>query len=122
MPAIFGASKSSDRLDSMRAGVDLGGTKIDALIVEGERNIFARARQPTPIEGGGPAVVKAIARAVEDAAEAAAVSVDQLTGVGVGSPGAVDPAAGTVGFNSNLAGGWVDPYPFAEDLARLLGT
>src|SRR5215472_9169940 len=90
----------------MRAGVDLGGTKIDALIVE----------------GGGPAVVEAIARAVEDAAEAAAVSVDQLTGVGVGSPGAVDPAAGTLGFNSNLAGGWVDPYPFAVELARLVGT
>jgi glucokinase len=59
---------------------------------------------------------------VADAADAAAVGVDRLTGVGVGSPGAVDTAAGTVGFNSNLAGGWTDPHPFAEELARRVGT
>jgi len=106
----------------MHAGVDLGGTKIDALILERERNVLGRARRPTPTEGGAAAVLEAIARAVEDAADAAGVRVDQLAGVGVGSPGAVDTAAGTIGFNSNLAGGWVDPYPFAEELARRIGT
>src|SRR5215471_7096490 len=106
----------------MRAGVDLGGTKIDVLIIEGEREVHGRARRPTPIEGGAAAIVAAVARTVEDAADAAAVRVDQLTGVGVGSPGAVDTAAGTVGFNSNLAGGWTDPYPFAEELVRREGT
>jgi glucokinase len=105
----------------MRAGVDLGGTKIDVLIVDGEREVRGRARRPTPTGGGAPAVVAAIARTVEDAAAAAAVHVDQLDGVGVGSPGAVDTTAGTVGFNSNLAGGWTDPYPFAEELLRRLG-
>ena len=74
----------------MRAGVDLGGTKIDVLIVEGEREVLGRARLPTPTQGGAPAIVAAIARSVEDAAEAAAMRVDELTGVGVGSPGAVD--------------------------------
>src|SRR5215469_3442908 len=106
----------------MRAGVDLGGTKIDVLIVEGEREVRGRARRPTPTEGGAPAVVAAIARTVADAADDAAVGVDQLTGVGVGSPGAVDTTAGTVGFNSNLAGGWTDPYPFAEELGRRIGA
>ena len=106
----------------MRAGVDLGGTKIDVLIVEREREVFGRMRRPTPTEGGAAAVVAAIARTVADAADAAAVRVDQLTGVGVGSPGAVDTAAGTVGFNSNLAGGWTDPYPFAEELVQRVGT
>jgi glucokinase len=106
----------------MRAGVDLGGTKIDVLILEQERDVLGRARRPTPSEGGAGAVVEAISKAVEEAADDASASVDELTGVGVGSPGAVDPAAGTVGFNSNLAGGWNDPYPFAEELARLVGT
>ena len=103
----------------MRAGVDLGGTKIDVLIVEGEQDVRGRLRRPTPTEGGAGAVGEAIARTVEEAADTAAVEVGQLTGVGVGSPGAVDTAAGTVGFNSNLAGGWSDPYPFAEELARV---
>jgi glucokinase len=106
----------------MRAGVDLGGTKIDVLIVEGEQDVRGRLRRPTPTRGGAAAVVEAIARAVEEAADAAAVDVGRLTGVGVGSPGAVDTAAGTVGFNSNLAGGWNDPYPFADELARVIQT
>jgi glucokinase len=106
----------------MRAGVDLGGTKIEVLIVEQEREVLGRARRQTPTKGGAEAVVAAIARTVEDAADAAAVRVDQLAGVGVGSPGAVDAAAGTVGFNSNLAGGWTDAYPFAEELGRRVGT
>ena len=106
----------------MRAGVDLGGTKIDVLIVEGEQDVRSRKRRPTPAEGGARAIVEAIARTVEEAAEAAAIEVGQLTGVGVGSPGAVDTAAGTVGFNSNLAGGWDDPYPFAAELTRAIRT
>jgi glucokinase len=106
----------------MRAGVDLGGTKIDVLIVERDREVVGRARRPTPGKGGAAAVFAAVAGAVEDAAAAASVRVDGLAGVGIGSPGAVDSAAGTVGFNSNLAGGWTDPYPVAEELGRQLGT
>jgi glucokinase len=86
----------------MRAGVDLGGTKIDVLIVEGEQAVRGRSRQPTPTDGGAAAVVEAIARGVEEAAQAAAVDVSQLAGVGVGSPGVVDGVAGTIGFNSIL--------------------
>jgi glucokinase len=106
----------------MRAGVDLGGTKIEVLIVESEQDVRGRARRATPAEGGPAAVVETIARTVEEAAEAAGVRAAELTGVGVGSPGAVDSAAGTVGFNSNLAGGWSDPYPFADELGRMIET
>jgi glucokinase len=106
----------------MRAGVDLGGTKIDVLIVEGEQDVRGRARRPTPTEGAAAAIVEAIARTVEEAADAAGLEAGQLTGVGVGSPGAVDAAAGTIGFNSNLAGGWNGPYPFADELGRVIGT
>ncbi len=105
----------------MRAGVDLGGTKIEVLVIEGERNVLGRARNPTPAEGGAPAIVDAIARTVEDAVGTVGVGVERLTGVGVGSPGAVDEDAGTVGFNSNLAGGWRDPQPFAAELGKRLG-
>ena len=106
----------------MRAGVDLGGTKIDVLIVKDDRDVRGRARRPTPTDGGADAVVRAIAGAVGDAAADAEIGVDRLTGIGVGSPGAVDPDEGTVGFNSNLAGGWSDPHPFAEELTRLIGA
>ncbi len=104
----------------MRAGVDLGGTKIETLIVDGEREVLGRARNPTPSSGGAAAVVSAIVETVTAAAENAGLGVEELTGVGVGSPGAVDEASGTVALAANLAGGWVDPYPFEEELARIL--
>jgi glucokinase len=104
-----------------RAGVDLGGTKIEVLVVDGERDVLGRARRPTPTEGGADAVVAAIAGAVAEAATDAGMTTRDLTGVGVGSPGAVDEAAGTVGYASNLAGGWTDPFPVAEELAGLVG-
>jgi glucokinase len=104
-----------------RAGVDLGGTKIDVLVVDGERDVLGRARRPTPTEGGAPAIVAAIAEAVADATADAGTTAGELTGVGVGSPGAVDEAAGTVGHTSNLAGGWTDPFPVAAELGSLVG-
>jgi glucokinase len=106
----------------MRAGVDLGGTKIEVLLVEDEQTVVGRARNPTPTDGGAKAVVAAIAKTVEDAASSLGVEVGTLTGVGIGSPGAVDEGNGTVGFNSNLAGGWRDPHPFAAELDRQLGV
>jgi glucokinase len=106
----------------MHAGVDLGGTKVEILVLEGDQEVVGRARRPTPTEGGAAAIVEVIADGVEEAAAEAGATTAQLTGVGVGSPGAVDPAAGTVGFNSNLAGGWSDPYPFAEQLASRVST
>ncbi len=106
----------------MRAGVDLGGTKIDVLVVDGDREVLGRARRPTPTEGGAQAVVAAIAEAVGEAAAAAGTAVAELTGVGVGSPGAVDEPAGTVGPAWNLAGGWGDAFPFSDRLGQLLGV
>jgi glucokinase len=106
----------------MRGGVDLGGTKIEVLLIEDERTIVGRSRNPTPTEGGAEAVVAAIAKTVEDAAASVGVETSSLSGVGVGSPGAVDEEQGTVGVNSNLAGGWRNPYPFAAELGERLGT
>jgi glucokinase len=102
----------------MRAGVDLGGTKIDVLVIEDDRDVLGRARRPTPTAGGAAAIVEVITQTVEEAAQAAGATVEALTAVGVGSPGAVDEEAGAVGFNSNLAGGWTEPYPLAEELGR----
>lgn len=106
----------------MRGGVDLGGTKIEVLLVEDERTVVGRARNPTPTGGGADAIAAAIAKTVEDAAESVGVETGSLAGVGVGSPGAVDEQQGTVGFNSNLAGGWSEPFPLADDLEQRLGA
>lgn len=74
----------------VRAGVDLGGTKIQVVIVDDQNAILGQARRPTPLEGGPPGVAEEIVAAVREASEAAGVEPDSLGAIGVGSPGAVD--------------------------------
>ena len=106
---------------STRGGVDLGGTKIQAVVVDGNDNVVGDARQPTPTSGGPRDVVAAIASALREAAAKAGGDPGALSGVGVGSPGAVDAAAGTVTSARNLPG-WSGTFPLAQALGDAIGT
>jgi glucokinase len=88
-------------------------------VVGPDHAVVGQARHPTPTEGGPPAVTAAIARAVEEAAGSAGVAVEELGGVGVGSPGAVDHDSGTVAHARNLPD-WENPFPLATALADAL--
>jgi glucokinase len=105
----------------MRGGIDLGGTKIEAVILGGEDHVAGQARRATPSTGGPPAVVAELAKALQEAASAASVDASELRGVGVGSPGVVDTKAGTVARAGNLPD-WDEPFPLAKQLAKEVGT
>jgi glucokinase len=105
----------------MKCGVDLGGTKVQAVVVSDRFAVRGDARRPTPTAGGPPAVVATVAAAVRDAAEAAGTEVSALTGIGVGAPGAVDAEAGTVAEAGNLPD-WRQPFAFGPALEKALGT
>jgi len=106
-------------MGTFRAGIDLGATKIQTVVVGPDHAVVGQARRPTPTEGGPPDVAAEIAAAVEEAAESAGVAVEELAGAGVGSPGAVDQEAGTVAHARNLPN-WEEPYPLAATLADAL--
>jgi glucokinase len=89
---------------NLRAGVDLGGTKIQAVVVDDHGKVLGDSRHPTPTAGGPPDVIAAIALAVREAAAGAGTAPGALSGVGVGSPGDVDDRAGTVTSAGNLPG------------------
>lgn len=105
----------------MRAGLDLGGTKVLAAVVGSRHEVRGEAKRPTPSEGGPADVVAALADALREAAEAAGTTPDALTGVGVGSPGAVDSRAGVVAGASNLPG-FDGEVPLAALLSREVGA
>ena len=105
----------------LRGGIDLGGTKIEAIVVDGGHNVVGQARQPTPTEGGPGDVAAQMAAAMRGAAKAAGIETGTLAGVGVGSPGDVDESAGTVANARNLPG-WSDVFPLAQTLSEALGT
>jgi glucokinase len=106
----------------MRGGIDLGGTKIQAVVVDGSSEVRGDSRRPTPGKGGPPAVAEAIAGALADAAGDAGVELSDLSGVGVGSPGAVDAEAGTVANVGNIAEWTDEPFPMAAALTKLVGA
>ena len=101
-----------------RGGIDLGGTKIEAAVLDEEHNALGAARRPTPTSGGPPAVASAMALALRDAAAAAEIEPAELEGVGVGSPGTVED--GTVSSARNIPG-WEGSFPLAATLADALG-
>src|SRR6188768_976435 len=99
---------------SIRGGIDLGGTKIQA-------DVLGSSRMPTPTTGGPPDVADAMAAAIRDAAEEAGAGTGDLEGVGVGSPGAVDDSEGTVAAARNLPD-WEKAYPLRDELSSRLDT
>ena len=106
---------------ALRGGIDLGGTKIEAVVVDEDSAVRGSARRETPRTGGPQDVVRELAAAISEAAEAAEVFPEELAGVGVGSPGEVDRRAGTVARAGNLPG-WRGSFPVAEELGQKLGT
>lgn len=104
----------------LTAGVDLGGTKIQAVVCDAEHQVLGEYRCPTPTEGGPPDVADAIAAAVRRAATDAGADPDQVTAVGVGAPGQIDIDEGTVTQARNLPD-WDGSYALGPELGSRLG-
>jgi fructokinase len=94
-------------------GVDLGGTKIEIVAIDGDGRELARRRVATPRDDYG-ATVEAIARLIE--AEEARLGA--RGSVGMGHPGAISPATGLV---KNANSTWLNGRPLHTDLAARLG-
>jgi glucokinase len=112
---------SSTNSGAPRGGIDLGGTKIQAVVVDSGHAVIGQARHPTPTEGGPEDVAAAMASAMTEAAHQAGVETDALAGVGVGSPGDVDATGGTVTSARNLPG-WEGQFALGAALEEALGT
>lgn len=101
----------------MRVGVDIGGTKTEAVVLAPDGSIVARLRHPT---GFGPeSVVASAVLAVTDAVNAAGIPLSAIESIGVGIPGAVDARSGRVTHALNLG---VEHLELGAELSRHLAT
>ena len=75
------------RPDPVAVGIDLGGTKVEACLVDGGRKVLARERNPSEPGLGRERVVANILRLIADTAGGR-----PLGAVGLGTPGTYDPA------------------------------
>ena len=95
----------------MRIGIDLGGTKIEAIAIDGTREVLRR-RVDAP-RGDYTATISTVRELVS------AIELESgTTGtVGIGIPGAISPATGLV---KNANSTWLIGQPLDRDLARAL--
>ena len=105
----------------LRAGVDLGGTKIQSVIVDPEGEVLGQDRIPTPQDQGSAGVIAAMVASVRSALASANASLDDVLGVGVGAPGQIDHDDGTVSHAGNLPD-WLGTVPVARPLREALGV
>jgi fructokinase len=96
----------------MRAGIDLGGTKIEIAVLDRKNRIILRERTATP-QGDYPATVRAISNLVFLAEE----RLGTLQRIGIGVPGTISPATGLM-KNANSV--WLNGNPLDRDLEDAL--
>ncbi len=97
----------------MRLGIDLGGTKTAAIVLDDAGRSVWEERRPTP-RNDYDATIEVLAGLVAAGERACGSSCT----VGIGMPGAISPATGLV---KNANSTWLNGRPLREDLQRRLG-
>ncbi|MEM9527464.1 MAG: ROK family protein [Bacteroidota bacterium] len=100
----------------MNWGIDLGGTKIEGVILDPEGTVIDRRRIATEREGGYQHIVNRIALLVEDMKKATGLVPDKI---GIGTPGTIDPPSGLM-KNSNTV--VLNGRPLGKDLEIAIGV
>ena len=85
-------------------GIDLGGTKIMAVIFDKNFNVLGSERVPTEGYKGSKEGLKRILNTVHTALESAHIDKGEVVACGIGCPGVVDFSSGVLREASNL--GW----------------
>lgn len=97
---------------AIRIGVDLGGTKIEAIALGGKGAVLDRQRRTTPRHD-----YDATIRAIADLVKQLEGTLGSDASVGVGIPGAISPATGLV---KNANSTWLIGRPLDRDLSTAL--
>lgn len=101
---------------TLRVGIDIGGTKTDAVAITASGEVVEQLRLPT---GFGPdAVLETAIAAVTQLSELTHTDVAGFSSIGIGIPGAVDASTGRVTHAVNLG---LEGLELGAELTRRLG-
>ncbi len=105
-------------MPKVTAGVDLGGTKIQTVVLASKK-VVGSARVLTP-QTGAKNVVAAIVSTTHQALEQSGAAAGDLSAIGIGTPGEVDAASGTVSHSPNVPG-FQDPVSLGPMTSQEIG-
>jgi len=99
-------------------GIDLGGTGVQAGVVDENNRIIGRGERPTAMPRPADEIMDDVAAACRDAIAEAGLTIDDIEYVGIGSPGTANSSTGIIEFAGNLG---MKQYPMAQALTDRLG-
>ncbi len=85
-------------------GIDLGGTFIKFALLDENMSVTGALQLPTPAEAGPDGVIESMISGATELLDHEGISAGDVTGVGIGSPGPLDLAAGVVIGMPNIPG------------------
>lgn len=100
-------------------GVDLGGTKIHAGVVTGTGRVLGEVRRPTEADRDCETVLANIVGATGAALEEAGLALEDVAGIGIGSPAPLDMFGGIIISPGNLPS--LHGFPLVSRMAEALG-
>ena len=100
----------------MRVGIDIGGTKTDAVAIGPDGSLAYTLRLPTGF--GAESVLETAVAAVTELTRISGTSVADFASIGIGIPGAVDRESGRVAHAVNLG---LEGLDLGGELERRLG-
>lgn len=103
----------------MYIGIDLGGTNIAVGIVNKNGEIIKKSSRPTLAERNYTEIVKDMAELCIELTKEAGFDIDDVKGIGIGSPGTIDSKNGVVVYANNL--GW-ENAPIVEELKKYINV
>ena len=83
-------------------GVDLGGTKISTALADLEGNVLAQSIIPTNAHEGEERVLERIIKSIQSVINEGDASIEDINGIGIGSPGPLDSKKGVIITTPNL--------------------
>src|SRR6266404_3513762 len=104
------------RQNAVTLGIDIGGTKVAAGLVDAKGTILFQTRVPMPAREGAAAGFAAVERAINAVFEAQPQARALLAGIGICAPGPLDPFRGVVLNPPNLPC-WRN-FPLAAEVQR----
>jgi len=104
---------NQSKVFALRIGVDLGGTKIEAIALDPGGHELLRRRVPTPVGDYG-ATIAAVVQLVSQLES----EIGRRGTVGIGIPGTISPATGLVKNANSVC---LIGHPLDRDLAEALG-
>jgi glucokinase len=111
---------SSHLLDNSRShyyiGLDVGGTKIEALAVDQSKHVISQINLPTNTSSVDQ-TVESIVSGIQLTLERSQIPLEQVAAVGIGIPGQVKEGVVNLAVNLNM-----ESYPLAETLHRTFGV